>query len=268
MSGAAGQTGPPSRVGVLGTGAMGSAMAAGLAAIDPSPELLLCDAFAASAEAAAASSGGTVVDVAGLSAADLLVVAVKPGDAPGAVAEAAALLGPDAAILSVVAGLSLERLSELAPGRPVLRAMPNLAVRHGAGLVVLASSQGDAERAAALAEWLSPLGTVVTLAESLFPAATALAGSGPGLLALVAEALEEGGVACGLGRPAARAMTAGVVAGTGALLADGTDPSELRRRVTSPGGTTAAGIAALERGAVRAHVADAVRAAAARAREL
>jgi pyrroline-5-carboxylate reductase len=268
LSAAGGQAAPPSRVGVLGTGAMGSAMAAGLGRIDPAPALLLSDAVPASAEAAAAATGGSVVDVGGLSAADLLVVAVKPADAPGAVAEAAAVLAPGAPVLSVVAGLSLERLSELAPGRPVLRAMPNLAVRHGAGLVVLASSDGDAGAAAALAEWLAPLGTVVPLAESLFPAATALAGSGPGLLALVAEALEEGGVACGLTRPASRAMTAAVVAGTGALLADGTDPSELRRRVTSPGGTTAAGIAALERGAVRAHVADAVRAAAARAREL
>ena len=84
----------------------------------------------------------------------------------------------------------------------------------------------------------------------------------------MAEGLEEGGVAAGLGRPQARELTAAVLAGTAALLADGTDPALLRQRVSSPAGATIAGLAVLERGAVRAHVADAVLAAARRASEL
>jgi pyrroline-5-carboxylate reductase len=87
-------------------------------------------------------------------------------------------------------------------------------------------------------------------------------------VALVAEGLEEGAVAAGLGRPQAREMVAAVLAGTAALLADGTDPAVLRQRVSSPAGTTIEGIAVLERGAVRAHIADAVLAAARRAAEL
>ncbi len=106
------------------------------------------------------------------------------------------------------------------------------------------------------------------LPESLFAAATALAGSGPGLVAVVAEGLEEGAVAAGLTRAQAREMVAAVLGGTAALLADGTDPAVLRQRVSSPAGTTIAGVAVLERGAVRAHVADAVLAAAKRAQEL
>jgi pyrroline-5-carboxylate reductase len=84
----------------------------------------------------------------------------------------------------------------------------------------------------------------------------------------MAEGLEEGAVGVGFGRDQARRMVQAVLAGSAALLADGIDPAELRHRVSSPGGTTVEGVAVLERGAVRAHVADAVRAAARRAAEL
>ena len=115
-----------------------------------------------------------------------------------------------------------------------------------------------------LAGW----GAGVELANTAATTATALAGSGPGLVAVVAEGLEEGAVAAGLSRAQAREMVAAVLAGTAALLSDGTDPATLRQRVSSPAGTTIAGIAVLERGAVRAHVADAVQAAARRAQEI
>ena len=146
--------------------------------------------------------------------------------------------------------------------------MPNLAVRHGAGIVALATRGLAPPREAELLAFLRPLGAVVPLPEGLFAPATALAGSGPGLLALIAEGLEEGAVSAGLSRPQAREMTAAVLAGTAALLADGTDPALLRQRVSSPAGATIAGLAVLERGAVRAHVADAVLAAARRSAEL
>jgi pyrroline-5-carboxylate reductase len=109
---------------------------------------------------------------------------------------------------------------------------------------------------------------VEPLPESLFDAATGLAGCGPGFIALVAEALEEGGVGVGLTRPQARSMTRALLAGTASLLAEGADPAALRQRVSSPAGATIEGIAVLERGAVRAHLADAVRAATKRSSEL
>jgi pyrroline-5-carboxylate reductase len=146
--------------------------------------------------------------------------------------------------------------------------MPNLAVRHGAGLVVVAARGLEPEREAGVMALLGTLGSAVPLPESLFPQATALAGSGPGFLALVAEGLEEGAVAAGLSRPQARRMVQAVLAGTAAMLADGGDPAALRQRVSSPAGTTIEGLGVLERGAVRAHLADAVRAAAERARAL
>jgi pyrroline-5-carboxylate reductase len=146
--------------------------------------------------------------------------------------------------------------------------MPNLAVRHGAGLIAVATRDMTPGGVAALDAALAPLGAVVELPEPLIGPATALVGSGPGFIALVAEGLEDGAVAVGFPREQARRMVQAVIAGSGALLADGIDPADLRQRVSSPAGTTIEGIAVLERGGVRGHVADAVRAAARRASEL
>jgi pyrroline-5-carboxylate reductase len=260
----------PSRVAVVGTGAMGRGLAAGLVRGHPGlgDRLDLADAVPAAVEAAVADAGGRPATVGEAAAAELVCLAVKPKDAAEALATIAPALAPGAVLLSVVAGWDLDRLAAAAPGAALARTMPNLAVRHGAGLVALATRGLDAGREQALVDFLRPLGAVVPLPEPLFPSATALAGSGPGLVALVAEGLEEGAVAAGLSRPQAREMTVAVLAGTAALLADGTDPALLRQRVSSPAGATIAGLAVLERGAVRAHVADAVQAAARRAAEL
>jgi pyrroline-5-carboxylate reductase len=249
---------------------MGRALAAGLSRGRPevAAALRVADAVPAAVEAAIADVGGRPASLEEAAGADLVVVAVKPGDAGAVLGEVAAAMRPGAALLSVVAGWDLDRLAAAAPGAALVRTMPNLAVRHGAGLVAVATRGLDEARERAALRALSPLGTVLALPESLFGAATALAGSGPGLLALVAEGLEEGAVAAGLARPRAREMVAAVMAGTAALLADGTDPALVRQRVSSPAGTTIEAIGVLERGAVRAHLADAVLAAARRASSL
>jgi len=261
----------PASVGLVGCGAMGRAFAAGLAR--GRPELAagfrFADAVPSNAAAAREEVGaGAVGSVADAGAADLVVVAVKPKDAEAALGELAPGLREDALLLSLMAGVTLARLRAAVGSGGIVRAMPNLAVRHGAGIVALAGDGVAAERLGELCGLLAPLGTVVPLSEALLGPATALVGSGPGFVAVVAEGLEDGAVAVGFTREQARELVHGVIAGTGALLADGTDPAELRQRVSSPAGTTVEGIAALERGAVRAHVADAVRAAARRAAEL
>lgn len=260
----------PRGIGLVGAGAMGRAMLAGLLLGRPGlgPRAVVADAVPAAAEAGAAECGGRVGGVHEAAAEDLVIVAVKPKDAPAALEAVAAGAGPETVVLSVMAGWDLARLRAAVPSCGLVRTMPNLAVRMGAGIVALATADVPAGRTARLVALLDASGAVVELPESLFPAATALAGSGPGLLALVVEALEEGAVAAGLSREQARTMARGVVAGTAALLSDGGDPATLRQRVSSPAGTTVAGIAVLERGAVRSHVADAVVAAARRAAEL
>jgi pyrroline-5-carboxylate reductase len=264
------QSGWPARVGIVGAGAMGRALAAGL--VRGRPELAgrleVADAVPAAVEAALGDVGGRPAALEEAAAADLVCVAVKPKDAEGALPAIRAAMRPDAVLLSVIAGWDLDRLEAAAPGVALARTMPNLAVRHGAGIVALATRGLDEAREGDLLALLAPLGAVARLPESLFAAATALAGSGPGLVALVAEGLEEGAVAAGLSRPQAREMVTAVLAGTAALLAGGGDPATLRQRVSSPAGATLAGIAVLERGAVRGHLADAVLAAARRSAEL
>lgn len=260
----------PASIGLIGAGAMGRAFAAGMGRGRPevAERLLIADAVPAAIAAAVADAGGRPATPGEAAACEVVCLAVKPRDAGAALEAAVPHLRPGAVVVSVIAGWDLDRLAAAAPGVALARTMPNLAVRHGAGLVALATRGLGADGEARLRDLLAPLGTVVALPESLFAAATALAGSGPGLVAVVAEGLEEGAVAAGLTREQARAMTAAVLAGTAALLADGTDPALLRQRVSSPAGTTIAGVAVLERGAVRAHVADAVLAAAKRAGEL
>lgn len=251
---------------------MGRAMLAGLVRTRPglAGSAIVADAVPAAAEAGVREAGGgrvgTVADAAGC---DLVVLAVKPKDAGAALEEAAPHAAGVATMVSVVAGWDLARLRAAAPDVAIVRAMPNLAVRYGAGLVAIAHDGVTPARAAAVEQVLAPLGEIVVLPEALFGAATALVGSGPGLLALIAEAFEDGGVASGLTRQQARTMARAVIAGTAALLAgDDADPAVLRQRVSSPGGTTIAGLMVLERGSVRAHVADAIVAAARRANEL
>ena len=257
----------PGSIGLIGAGAMGRAFTAGLLRGHPElgERLLVTDAIPAAIAAAVADAGGRPAAFEEAAGTDLVCVAVKPKDAEEALGRIGASLAPGGAILSVIAGWDLDRLQAAVPAALLVRTMPNLAVRHGAGIVVLATRGLDDAREESVRHLLAPLGAVVPLPESLFAAATALAGSGPGLVAVVAEGLEEGAVAAGLTRGQAREMVGAVLAGTAALLADGTDPAVLRQRVSSPAGTTIAGVAVLERGAVRAHVADAVLAAAERA---
>lgn len=248
---------------------MGAALAAGLTSARPAlaAEIVVIDADADAAVRVAAELGARVGDVAAAAACDLICVAVKPKDVAGVLA-AIAEAGPGGTILSVAAGWTLDRLAAAAPGAPIVRTMPNLAVRHRRGMIAVAHRGLTSERERAILELLGDLGTAVVLPEPLFAAATALAGSGPGILALVAEALEEGALRAGLSRAQARPMVQAVLAGTAELLADGTDPADLRQRVSSPAGTTLAALAVLERGAVRARLADAVLAAAERAEQL
>lgn len=250
---------------------MGRAMLAGLTRTREGlgAAAIIVDAVPAAAAAGAAESGGRVGTLAEAAACDLVVLAVKPKDAGQVLEQLAPHAGDATTVISVVAGWDTGRLASAAPGVRIVRTMPNLACRYGAGLVAVATDGLDAAQTARLLDVLAPMGEVVPLPETLFPAATALASSGLGLLALIVEAFEDGGVASGLTRDQARAMARAVLAGTAALLAaDGGDPARLRQQVSSPGGTTIAGLLVLERGSVRAHVADAVAAATRRAAEL
>lgn len=198
-----------------------------------------------------------------------LIVATKPADAGPAVA-AAVEVGVER-ILSIAAGVSTQSLESAAGRRlPVIRAMPNTPALVGAGAAAIAGGRYCSDDDLRWAESvLGAVGTVERVAEPALDAVTGLSGSGPAYVFLIAEALMDAGVSAGLTRSTADALVRQTLLGAARLLAEGDDgPEVLRAAVTSPGGTTAAGIRVLEQRATRAAFVDAVLAATQRSREL
>jgi pyrroline-5-carboxylate reductase len=194
------------------------------------------------------------------------ILAVKPGDAAGALRG----LAPRR-VLSIVAGVTTGALEAALPaGTHVVRAMPNTPALVGQSASAIAAGAHATTYDLDWAEQvLGAVGTVVRVPEAQLDAVTGLSGSGPAYVFLVAEALIDAGVLVGLPRPAARDLAVQTLLGAARLLAEtGESPEALRAQVTSPGGTTAAGLRALETRGVRAAVLDAVVAATERSREL
>jgi len=203
-------------------------------------------------------------------AARVVFLAVKPQQAAAACREFAAALVPDAVVVSIVAGLTLHNLAELTGTRRIVRVMPNTPCLVGRGVsVVCRTADVPAADLARVLELLAAVGSVHEADESLMDAVTGLSGSGPGFMALLVEALADGGVKAGLPRSLALALATETLSGTAALLDQtGEHPAQIKDRVSSPGGTTIAGLAVLEQRGVRGALIEAVVTAAARAREL
>jgi pyrroline-5-carboxylate reductase len=259
-----------SRLLVVGGGRMGTALLAGL----------LRSGFASESECAVAErspeartrlgerfAGLTVLE--DPAPADAVVLAVKPSDL-----ESACRALPERGyqrVLSIVAGVTLSTLENwLWPRAAVIRAMPNTPALLGMGASAIAAGSAAGPRDVEWAEAvLSSIGVVVNLPERLLDAATGLSGSGPAYLFLVAEALVDAGVHVGLDREVARILAVQTILGSAKMLAESGESAEvLRAMVTSPGGTTAAGLRVLEGRAVRAAFIDAVAAAAERSHQL
>ena len=259
------------RLVVLGGGRMGAALVAGLVSSGWAgvEELLVVEPVAARRDELTSTHPGLEVagDLAG--GAEGAVLAVKPGDV-----EAACRTVADAGIarvLSIAAGVPLSKLEAWLPaGAAVVRAMPNTPALVGCGAAAIAAGRAASEADMAWAEEvLSAVGKVERVGEPLLDAVTGLSGSGPAYVFLVVEALIEAGVAVGLPRTVSETLTVQTVLGSARLLAESGESAEvLRAAVTSPGGTTAAGLAALESRAVRAAFLEAVAAASERARQL
>ena len=202
--------------------------------------------------------------------ADVVIVCLKPADVAEALESAGAALAADALVLSIAAGVTIAALEAAAPGRPVVRAMPNTPATIGLGAAAIAGGSHAHDGHLDLAQQLlGAVGLVVRLPEHLLDAVTGLSGSGPAYVFLVAEALVEAGVLVGLPRPVATQLVNQTLLGAATLLAKGDDgPETLRAAVTSPGGTTAAGLRSLEAAGVRSAFIDAVVAATRRSVEL
>ena len=251
---------------VVGGGRMGEALVGGLLAAGwAAGDLAVVEPVEGRrAELAKLFPGVTVSADPG--AADAAVIAVKPGDVDAAVRTCGARR-----ILSIAAGVPIARLEAAAgAGAAVVRAMPNTPALVGAGAAAIAGGSAATDDDLSWAESiLGAVGTVVRVPEKLLDAVTGLSGSGPAYVFLVAEALVDAGVLAGLPRPTAAALVHQTLLGAAQLLTESGDgPEALRAAVTSPGGTTAAGLRELERHGVRAAFLEAVAAATARSKEL
>ncbi len=237
-------------VGFCGSGNMAAAFARGWAG--SWEQLLFFDADPEKARRLAEEVGGETVESNAELAqrADVVVLAVKPNVLDRAAGE----LAGAKAVISILGATSLEKVQAAFPGAEVGRIMPNLAVEVSQGVLCVAGEFNPEVR-----EKLALLGTVVELPDAQFDLATALMGCSPAYFALVAEALVVAGIEAGLGEGLAEKLVVEAAAGTGALMRI-RHPADLRVAVTSPGGSTEAGLEALEREGAREAFAAAVRA--------
>ncbi len=266
-------------VGVVGLGRMARAL---LLPLLESGRLARSDVRAAVAtEASALKLAGELgvqvtTDAAQAWSAPVVLLAVKPQqiDAVAAVAQAMApASAPDGHVpllISVLAGVPLRRLQALFPGRACVRAVPNTPALVRSGLTGLSWGEGvSGDRREEVRQLFAQVGEVLELPEPQLDPFLALTSSGPAFLALVAESMADGAVAAGLPRPLASHLAHRTMAGTAALLqGQELHPGELKDMVTSPGGTTAAGLRELERAGLRSALIEAVVAAAERSRQL
>ena len=201
----------------------------------------------------------------------LLVIAVKPQDIDVLLGDVAPLVAPEQTVLSIAAAIPTALIEDrLAPGVPVVRAMPNTPSTVGEGMAGLcAGAHAGDEHLDRAEELLRHLGDVVRVPERSMDAITAVSGSGPAYFALLAEAMIEAGILLGLSREISTRLVVQTMLGTAKQLRDEKiHPVELREAVTSPGGTTIAAIRELERAGVRAAFLNAIQAAMDRSREL
>ncbi len=261
-------------VGLIGGGKMGSALLGGLldagweaddlavAEVDPERRRQLEQQFPK--VRVVPSPAWAVAD------ADVVVVAVKPGDVAASLQAAETSLRSETLVLSIAAGVKVATLESLVPGRPVGRARPNTPALVGLGAPAIAPGGHAQDHHLDLAaRLLGAVGIVVRVDEPALDAVTGLSGSGPAYVFLVAEAMIEAGVLEGLPRDVSERLVEQTLLGSATLLAQSADgPEALRAAVTSPGGTTAAGLRELESARLRAAILDAVGAATRRSREL
>ena len=261
--------------GFIGTGNMGGALAKAAAKALPPDALLLSNKTFAKAQALADQLGCKALPVEDVAwEAELLFLGVKPHMMAGLLADLAPILAEREkpfCLVSMAAGLTMADIQRMAGGEyPVIRIMPNTPVSVGQGVILYDKTENVSREALeAFLAGMAQAGLLDPLPEKLIDAGSAVAGCGPAFAALFMEALADGGVACGLPRAKALEYAAKMLLGTATLaLESGQHPGVLKDAVCSPGGSTIAGVRALEQGAFRAAAMNAVEAAFHKTKEL
>lgn len=265
----------PLQLGIIGGGVMGEALLSRLLALEIYvPEAVCVSDPAAERRTALSQQYGiqtTAENLDVLIDADVILLAIKP--------QILAKLQPQfeqvarqrsALLISILAGTPLATLESVVPNWSVIRTMPNTPATVGAGVTAIAAGQQVQPEQLALAQRIfEAVGTVVVVPEALMDAVTGLSGSGPAYVAMMVEAMADGGVAAGLPRAIAAQLALQTVLGTAQLLSETEmHPAMLKDCVTSPGGTTIAAVAQLEANGLRSALIQGVLAAYRRSQEL
>lgn len=259
-------------IAVLGAGKIGESLLSGLLHAGREPgDLLFTERSAERAAELTGRYGIKHVDVAGAMAAEVLVVSVKPQDIEPLLEELAPAVSPGQLIVSMCAGLPTALFERWLPaGTPVVRVMPNTPMLVGEAMsAVSGGAHAGNEHLDLVEELLGSVGKVARLPESKLDAVTALSGSGPAYFYYVVESMIEAGILLGVPRDKAADLVVQSAVGAAAMLREGDGhPVMLREGVSSPAGTTIAGIRELDRHGVRAALVDAIEAAHDRSVEL
>lgn len=263
------------RIGFIGAGQMATALANGFirAGLTTADRLLAADVAEGARQRFTASTGGTTTADNALvfDRSDLIVLAVKPQQMAGVAAGLRGKIDPSRLLVSIAAGIRLASLAEwFGQQLRIVRVMPNTPCLIGQGVCAYSLGQhATPEDGALVGQLLASLGSAWPVEEKLLDAVTGLAGSGPAFVYVIIEALSDAGVRIGLPRAMAAAMAAETVRGAAQMvLTTNEHPAVLKDRVASPGGTTIAGLKALESGGIRAALMAAVEAATQRSVEL
>lgn len=266
---------PPIRIGFLGAGQMATALAKGwaTAGLLDLTHSLASDPYPAAREKFQATTGirATNSNAEVIAAADVLVLAVKPQMMSAVLPEAAATISAKHLVVSIAAGITLKQLAELlGADTRLVRVMPNTPCLVGASATGYSvGPKATAADGELVGKLFRSVGNAFAVPENLLDAVTGLSGSGPAYVYVMIEALADGGVRVGLPRDIALSLAAQTVFGAAKMVLEtGSHPAALKDAVASPGGTTIAGLHALERAGFRAGLMDAVEAAAKRATEL
>lgn len=260
------------KIGFIGTGNMGGALATAAAAAVGGDALRLCDKNTEKAAELATKLGARAVEASALlQECDYVFLGVKPQVLEATLQPLCGALRPSQVLITMAAGVSIEAVAAMT-GRlcPIIRIMPNTPVAVGQGMVLYTADKTvSEEQEAAFCQLLSAAGKLCKIPENLIDAGSAVSGCGPAFAYLFIEALADGGVECGLPRQQALELAAQTVSGAARMVLEtGRHPGELKDAVCSPGGTTIAGVHALEAGGLRSVTMDAVTAAYARTLEL
>lgn len=200
---------------------------------------------------------------------DIVFLAIKPQVAAKAMQEIQPRLPKEAILVSIVAGLTIASIEEYFPGQKIIRVMPNTPLSVGEGMSAYSlNGQLLSTEAKDVSDIFSSCGQAVEVKECMLDAVTGLSGSGPAYAFLMIDALSDGGVAAGLPRSAATLLAAQTLYGAAKMVLEGKHPDVLRDAVTSPAGTTIAGVRVMEQRGVRGALIDAVMAASERSAEL